>query len=113
MQRQPPRSAGKTVTALSLVGLVGLCASYPFWAVRGGSPVSEKGRRIGPLRLRSVLNLTLSFSIHLPSPVHVPFPQIDPSNPLPRQAAIRGPYTNTGSRDVGLDPKPKLSPPKL
>ena len=28
----------------------------------------------------------------------------DASRPLPRQAAVRGPYTNTGSRDVGPDP---------
>ncbi|KAB1227408.1 hypothetical protein CJ030_MR1G020867 [Morella rubra] len=30
-------------------------------------------------------------------------PVIDPSKPLPPQATFRGPYINTGSRDVGPD----------
>lgn len=30
--------------------------------------------------------------------------QVDPSKPLSGQAGIRGPYTNTGSRDAGPDP---------
>ncbi|XP_040994982.1 uncharacterized protein LOC121241322 [Juglans microcarpa x Juglans regia] len=30
-------------------------------------------------------------------------PVIDPSRPLPPQATFRGPYINTGSRDVGPD----------
>ncbi|XP_031483124.1 uncharacterized protein LOC116252761 isoform X1 [Nymphaea colorata] len=32
-------------------------------------------------------------------------PLIDSSKPLPPQATFRGPYVNTGSRDIGLDPK--------
>ncbi|XP_021899101.1 uncharacterized protein LOC110815577 [Carica papaya] len=32
-------------------------------------------------------------------------PVIDPSKPLPPQATFRGPYINTGSRDVGPDPQ--------
>ncbi|KAH7423947.1 hypothetical protein KP509_12G082500 [Ceratopteris richardii] len=31
-------------------------------------------------------------------------PVLDPSKPLPPQAVMRGPYINTGSRDVGPDP---------
>ncbi|KAJ6395291.1 hypothetical protein OIU77_020535 [Salix suchowensis] len=31
-------------------------------------------------------------------------PVIDPSKPLPPQATFRGPYINTGSRDIGPDP---------
>ncbi|XP_027347870.1 uncharacterized protein LOC113859257 [Abrus precatorius] len=30
-------------------------------------------------------------------------PVIDPTKPLPPQATFRGPYINTGSRDVGPD----------
>ncbi|OAY78802.1 uncharacterized protein LOC109708194 isoform X2 [Ananas comosus] len=30
-------------------------------------------------------------------------PIIDPSKPLPPQATFRGPYINTGSRDIGPD----------
>ncbi|KAF3455156.1 hypothetical protein FNV43_RR05604 [Rhamnella rubrinervis] len=30
-------------------------------------------------------------------------PVIDPAKPLPPQATFRGPYINTGSRDVGPD----------
>ncbi|XP_022140323.1 uncharacterized protein LOC111011024 [Momordica charantia] len=30
-------------------------------------------------------------------------PVIDPGKPLPPQATFRGPYINTGSRDVGPD----------
>ncbi|KAI5592943.1 hypothetical protein POPTR_004G217300v4 [Populus trichocarpa] len=33
-------------------------------------------------------------------------PVIDPSKPLPPQATFRGPYINTGSRDIGPDPGP-------
>ncbi|KAB2614674.1 uncharacterized protein LOC126614226 isoform X2 [Malus sylvestris] len=32
-----------------------------------------------------------------------PKPVIDPSKPLSPQATFRGPYINTGSRDVGPD----------
>ncbi|KAH7662927.1 hypothetical protein IHE45_14G019700 [Dioscorea alata] len=37
-------------------------------------------------------------------------PVIDSSKPLPPQATFRGPYINTGSRDIGPDPTtyPKL-----
>ena len=113
---RPPRTGNKSlVTALSLVGLVSLCASYPFWVTRarGGSPV-RSGACAGEWCPCSLFFLNLTFSSHPspPTPTHSP-PQIDSSKPLPRQAAIRGPYTNTGSRDVGLDPNPKLSPPKL
>ncbi|KQJ81410.1 uncharacterized protein LOC100820859 [Brachypodium distachyon] len=31
-------------------------------------------------------------------------PIIDSSKPLPPQATFRGPYVNTGSRDIGPDP---------
>lgn len=31
-------------------------------------------------------------------------PVIDPSKPLSPQATFRGPYINTGSRDIGPDP---------
>ncbi|RDY12929.1 hypothetical protein CR513_02210 [Mucuna pruriens] len=34
-------------------------------------------------------------------------PVIDPSKPLPPQATFRGPYINTGSRDVGPDVGPQ------
>ncbi|XP_004506115.1 uncharacterized protein [Cicer arietinum] len=30
-------------------------------------------------------------------------PVIDPTKPLPPQATFRGPYINTGSRDIGPD----------
>ena len=69
-----------------------------------------RGRMVSVLALLSQPHLLIP---SIPPPhTHSP-PQIDSSKPLPRQAAIRGPYTNTGSRDVGLDPNPKLSPPKL
>ncbi|CAA0832618.1 Unknown protein [Striga hermonthica] len=32
-------------------------------------------------------------------------PVIDSSKPLPPQATFRGPYVNTGSRDIGPDDK--------
>ncbi|KAJ8768169.1 hypothetical protein K2173_021109 [Erythroxylum novogranatense] len=32
-------------------------------------------------------------------------PVIDSSKPLPPQATFRGPYINTGSRDIGPDPQ--------
>ncbi|XP_042067813.1 uncharacterized protein LOC121811087 [Salvia splendens] len=32
-------------------------------------------------------------------------PVIDSSKPLPPQATFRGPYINTGSRDIGPDSK--------
>ncbi|KAL6510970.1 hypothetical protein OROGR_022094 [Orobanche gracilis] len=32
-------------------------------------------------------------------------PVIDASKPLPPQATFRGPYINTGSRDIGPDDK--------
>ncbi|XP_044955941.1 uncharacterized protein LOC123406985 [Hordeum vulgare subsp. vulgare] len=31
-------------------------------------------------------------------------PIIDSTKPLPPQATFRGPYVNTGSRDIGPDP---------
>ncbi|XP_020215162.1 uncharacterized protein LOC109799083 [Cajanus cajan] len=34
-------------------------------------------------------------------------PVIDPTKPLPPQATFRGPYINTGSRDVGPDAGPQ------
>ncbi|XP_024377603.1 uncharacterized protein [Physcomitrium patens] len=34
-------------------------------------------------------------------------PIIDSSKPLSPGAIMRGPYTNTGSRDVGPDPTPR------
>ncbi|TKY67147.1 hypothetical protein E2542_SST10039 [Spatholobus suberectus] len=34
-------------------------------------------------------------------------PVIDPTKPLPPQATFRGPYINTGSRDVGPDVGPQ------
>ena len=84
-------------------------------AWEGGAGALTPNRLSAPTRaLARTLthsNLTLSFSCSHPGPA--PLQQIDPSQPLPRQAAIRGPYTNTGSRDVGLDPRPKLTPPKL
>jgi len=119
--RPPPRST--LTTALGLTGLVCLCASYPvFLATRGGAPVrGREARGLSPrigVPLRHARSLACSpptspshFSCSHPGPA--PQQQIDPSQPLPRQAAIRGPYTNTGSRDVGLDPRPKLTPPKL
>eukprot|EP01018_Ginkgo_biloba_P020359 Gb_41507 [translate_table: standard] len=38
-------------------------------------------------------------------------PVIDPSKPLPPQATFRGPYINTGSRDIG--PDHGRDPPKM
>ncbi|CAM6104564.1 unnamed protein product [Calypogeia fissa] len=31
-------------------------------------------------------------------------PIVDSSKPLPQRAIVRGPYTNSGSHDVGPDP---------
>ena len=42
---------------------------------------------------------------HVPDPLFLSLPpQPDPATTLPRQAAVRGAYTNTGSRDAGPDP---------
>jgi len=40
-------------------------------------------------------------------------PVIDPTKPLPPQATFRGPYINTGSRDVGPDVGPQKKWNKL
>ncbi|KAJ7297320.1 hypothetical protein O6H91_17G062700 [Diphasiastrum complanatum] len=37
-------------------------------------------------------------------------PIVDSSKPLPPQAVVRGPYVNTGSKDVGPDPNRSLGP---
>ncbi|XP_038706165.1 uncharacterized protein LOC120001776 [Tripterygium wilfordii] len=43
----------------------------------------------------------LAFPFYMVTPRSKPV--IDSSKPLPPQAIIRGPYINTGSRDIGPD----------
>lgn len=54
-------------------------------------------------RRRPISRLDLKPS-HLVKKLNLKQTVPDVSGPLPRQAAVRGPYTNTGSRDVGPDP---------
>ena len=50
----------------------------------------------------SSLSMQSSLNINLNSPSPM---QVDPNKPLVGQAVVRGPYTNTGSKDIGPDPK--------
>nr|XP_009781704.1 PREDICTED: uncharacterized protein LOC104230563 isoform X1 [Nicotiana sylvestris] len=45
----------------------------------------------------------LSFPFYMASRSSGATPVIDSSKPLPPQATFRGPYINTGSRDIGPD----------
>ncbi|CAN4119426.1 unnamed protein product [Withania somnifera] len=45
----------------------------------------------------------LSFPFYMASRSSRAIPVIDSSKPLPPQATFRGPYINTGSRDIGPD----------
>ncbi|KAF7119878.1 hypothetical protein RHSIM_Rhsim13G0101500 [Rhododendron simsii] len=45
----------------------------------------------------------LAFPFYMASGSSKMNPVIDSSKPLPPQATFRGPYINTGSRDVGPD----------
>ncbi|XP_028101943.1 uncharacterized protein LOC114301212 [Camellia sinensis] len=45
----------------------------------------------------------LAFPFYMASKSSRMKPVIDSSKPLPPQATFRGPYINTGSRDVGPD----------
>ncbi|KAL3752401.1 uncharacterized protein LOC104434040 [Eucalyptus grandis] len=45
----------------------------------------------------------LAFPFYMASRSSQANPVIDASKPLPPQATFRGPYINTGSRDIGPD----------
>ncbi|XP_060169672.1 uncharacterized protein LOC132600485 [Lycium barbarum] len=45
----------------------------------------------------------LSFPFYMATRSSRATPLIDSSKPLPPQATFRGPYINTGSRDIGPD----------
>ncbi|KAI3450639.1 hypothetical protein Pfo_007304 [Paulownia fortunei] len=65
--------------------------------------MSRKRNAIVAAGLLAFASAGLAFPFYMASRSSSRTPVIDASKPLPPQATFRGPYINTGSRDIGPD----------
>lgn len=75
------------------------CSSFPVSALL----MSRTRNAIVATGLVAFAAAGLAFPFYMASRSSKMNPVIDSSKPLPPQATFRGPYINTGSRDVGPD----------
>ncbi|KAL8496495.1 hypothetical protein ACS0TY_020267 [Phlomoides rotata] len=67
--------------------------------------MSRKRNAIVATGLVAFVSAGLAFPFYMASKSSSKAPVIDSSKALPPQATFRGPYINTGSRDIGPDHK--------
>ena len=95
MSRRVPSTSRNSLVAGGLIAFIGLAAAFPFIFASTGPTVSTKVVQIE------------SFETYHNSP-SIMFKQhnfqVDSSKPLSGQAAVRGAYINSGSKDIGPDP---------
>ena len=99
MPPRPPKS--NAVLAASLVALIGACAALPYFLSRAPS---ESRRVIHPIAYNVSRHLQPLLSTSRKGQANsYGAAQIDTSKPLAPSTGVRGPYVNTGSRDIGPD----------
>lgn len=82
------------LVAAGLLGFIALSASFPFVFARTGPTVSEQQKLSVSSYTNSACFVSASTCAY----------QVDSSKPLSGQAAVRGAYINSGSKDIGPDP---------